>query len=148
MSEHYFAKHIKGFHYTSYLAGVNATFAEVVSAGCKKLALSSPLTEEQFEAVRHATEEAAEEYNVCLYVERELLVTLMFPRDIAKNKIVILIAHDEGVLREYLDLKAYKMRHIESGTLTREVEVEIAHRFGKLLSYDDGSIMRLLMKWG
>jgi hypothetical protein len=146
MPEHHLAKHVAGFHHPSYLVGINTAFAEVVGAGCKRLALSSPLTDEQFKAVYEGTKASAEEYKTTLHVEKDLLVTLLFPADIAKGLTVILIAHDEGVIKEYKNLKALRSRHQKAGTLTREVELEIARSFGKLLSYDDASIERLTKK--
>lgn len=148
MSEHYLAKYVEGFHHNSYLVGVITSFCEVVSAGCKKLALSSTLSEGDYGAVFSATQRVAEEYNVQLYVERDLLATILFPRDIAKTKIVILMAHDDDVLNKYKELKAFKERHQRNGTLTRDIEVEIARSFGELLSYDEKSIERLILKNG
>jgi len=148
MSEHYLAKYVMAFHHPSYLVGINTSFCEVVSAGCKKLALSSTLDEEQYNAIWAATQKVAKEYIVQLYVERDLLTTILFPRDIAKNKIVILMARDNNVINEYKEIKALKERHQENGTLTRETEKEIAHRFGALLSYDEESIKRLINKNG
>jgi hypothetical protein len=120
-------------------------FAEVVGAGCKKLALSSPYSREMAAKMVPITEYAANEYNVKLMVETDLLVSKLFPRDIAKNKTVILIAHDQSVLDEYLMLKQLKKDSNKKGN-PNVLEMEIAQRFGSLLSYDEKTINRLLSK--
>ena len=50
---------------------------------------------------------------------------------------------DESALQEYLDLKAEKERAIAAGTYA-ECRKDIARRYGKLLSYTDEGIQRLL----
>jgi hypothetical protein len=147
MSDHPLSKIIEGFDLHSYYAGINMAFAEVVGAGCKKLALSSPYSHELAEVMLPASEYAAEEYNVKLMVEPKLLVSKLFPRDVAKDKTVILIAHDQSVLDEYLTLKKLKERSDAEGN-PEELELEIARRFGILLSYDDETINRLLATHG
>jgi hypothetical protein len=147
MSDHPLCKILPNFDSHSYHAGINMAFAEVVGAGCKQLALSSPYSKEYAEEMMAATEYAAKEYNVILYVEDDLLVSKLFPADVAKDKTVIFIAHDQGVLDEYAALKALKKESNEKGN-PDEIEFEIAKRFGKLLSYDDASIERLLSKHG
>ena len=147
MSEHPLNKVIEGFHLHSYYAGINMAFAEVVGAGCKQLALSSPYSHEVAEQMLPATESAAKEYNVKLMVESDLLRSKLFPRDIAKDRTVILIAHDQSVLDEYMTLKKLKKTSDESGN-PEDLELEIAQRFGALLSYDEATINRLIAKNG
>ena len=147
MSNHPLSKIIPGFNLHSYYAGINMAFAEVVGAGCKKLALSSPYTHKVAEEMLPATEHAAKEYNSKLFVETDLLVSKLFPRDIAKDKTVILIAHDQSVLDEYMTLKKLKQKSNEKGN-PEDLELEIAQRFGALLSYDEKTINRLLAKYG
>ncbi len=90
-----------------------------------------------------ATRHAAKEYNTLLYVEPDLLVTKLFPRDIVKDKTVILIAHDQSVLDEYHALKKLKIESDDKGN-PDEIEDEIARRFGVLLSYDEATLKKLL----
>ena len=147
MSKHPLSKFIEGFHLHSYYAGINMAFAEVVGAGCKQLALSSPYSHEVAEQMLPATESSAKEYNVKLMVEPGLLRSKLFPRDIAKDLTVILIAHDQSVLDEYLTLKKLKETSDETGN-PENLELEIAQRFGALLSYDEATINRLIAKNG
>jgi len=147
MSNHPLSKIVPGFNLYSYYAGINMAFAEVVGFGCKQLALSSPYSREMAEAMLPATEHAAEEYNCKIMVEPDLLTSKLFPRDIAKDKTVILIAHDQSVLDEYMALKKLGQKSDETGN-PEELEIEIAQRFGALLSYDEETINRLLAKNG
>lgn len=147
MTDHPLSKILPNFDSHSYHAGITMAFAEVVGAGCKQLALSATYSHEYAKEMMAATEYAAEEYNVVLHGESDLLVSKLFPADVAKDKTVILIAHNQGVLDEYAELKALKRESNEKGN-PDELEFEIARRFGKLLSYDDASIERLLSKHG
>jgi len=134
---------IRGFHAHSYYAGVNTAFAEVVAAGCKRLALSSPYDRETAELMREPTRIAAREYGVELQEETDLLVTRLFPRDVAAGKTVFLIARDEAVLAEYAELKEMRRRCDANGCPEQD-ELEIAWRLGRLLSYSDEKIRGLL----
>ena len=147
MTDHPLSKFLTGFDLHSYHAGINMAFSEVVGAGCKQLALSSPYSHEYAQEMLGATKHAAEEYNTHLYVEPDLLVTKLFPKDIAKDKTVILIAHDQSVLDEYQALKALKIESDERDN-PDEIENEIARRFGVLLSYDEATLERLLATHG
>ena len=144
MSEHPLNKIIPDFSLQSYYAGITMAFAEVVGAGCKKLALSSPYSHEMAEKMLPASRLAADEYNVVLMVEPDLLVTKLFPSDVAKGKTVILIAHDQTVLDEYNELKKLREKSNKMGN-PEKLELEIARRFGALLSYDEETINRLMV---
>jgi hypothetical protein len=144
MSEHPLNKIIPGFSLQSYYAGITMAFAEVVGAGCKKLALSSPYSHEMAEKMLPASRLAADEYNVVLMVEPDLLVTKLFPSDIANGKTVILIAHDQTVLDEYNELKKLREKSNKMGN-PEKLELEIARRFGAFLSYDEETINRLMV---
>ena len=51
------------------------------------------------------------------------------------------------VLDEYMELKRLKEKSDSQG-MPEELELEIARRFGKILSYDDNAIERLILKNG
>ena len=147
MSDHPLSLILPTFDSHSYHAGINMAFAEVVGAGCKKLALSATYSHEYAKEMMEATEYAAKEYNVLLQVEPELLVSKLFPTDIAKDKTVIIIAKNQGVLEEYAALKTMKKESNEKGN-PDELENKIAVKWGKLLSYEDAKIEELLSKHG
>lgn len=145
MVSHPLKEIIPGFDIVSYYAGITTAFAEVVNAGCKKLALSSPYEYDLVEKILPATRYAAKEHNVKLMIEPDLLVSNLFPKNIAKDKTVILIARDQSIIDEYLSLKELKQRSIEEG-FPEKLETDIARRFGLLLSYDEETINRLINK--
>lgn len=144
---HPLSKIIPDFDLHSYYAGINMAFTEVVGMGCKQLALSSPYSKEMAEKMIEATEYAAKEYGAVLLMEPDLLVSKLFPADIAKDKTVILIAHDQSVIDDYMMLKKLKQYSNEEGN-PDDLETEIAQRFGALLSYDEATINRLIAKNG
>jgi hypothetical protein len=143
LSPHKLDELVEDFHLISYYSGVNASFAEVVKLGCKKLALSSPYTDEEFKMMIEPTKQIAKDNGISILVERELLKTMLFPHDIAENRAVIMMAHNQSVLDEYAALKELKKESDTKGNPV-ELELEIAKRFGKLLSYNDANIKRLL----
>ena len=143
MSEEKIAEHIDEFNVESYYSGVIMAFSEVVAAGCKKLALSNPLSGDMAQAMYKIAEIAAEEYGVEILLEPDLIVTRLFPGDVAKDKSVILIAQSQGVVDEYLALKQLKENSNATGN-PHDIEEMIAKRFGHLLSYSDTKIEKLL----
>ena len=122
---------------------MDSTSTEFVSYGCKKLALSATLSEEELAVLLPHAKQKAEEYGIPIYVENDLLVTKLFSPTVAEGKTVILFAYNQDVLDEYYAIKAYREKAIEEGC-SEDVEEELAWRFGRLLSYTDETIERLL----
>ncbi len=137
------AESIDGFNLTSYYAGSISTVAEFVGSGCKKLGLSAVYDDKMLEKVLPYAKDQAEEYGTPYYVEDDLLVTKLFPADIAKGFTVILFAYEQAVLDEYFALKQKRKDSIANENLA-DVEFEIAWAFGRLLSYTDKKIEALL----
>ena len=132
----------------SHQLGAMTAFAEVVDNGCKRLALSSPMTGEQFDSVIDEIREIAGNRGLILHVDDEFLETVLFDHEPIRGKTVIHIVAEQSTVDEYNGLKEKKRAREEAGTLTDEVELEIAWGLGRLLSYDDASIRRLLSKRG
>lgn len=78
-----------------------------------------------------------------LYRESSLLVTDLFPADVAKGKDVLLI-YQGGTLDEYLALKAEAAALEQAGEYTGKAREAIARRFGRMLSYPAWRINELL----
>lgn len=142
-TEHRLSKVIDGFHLYSFYAGSISTAAEFVSSGCKKIALSSPFTDEELAVMIDIAKIESEKYGVPIYVEKDFLTTNLFDAAFTEGKSVIFIAQNQETLDEYFELKKFKQQAIDRGNLA-DVEDEIAWRFGRLLSYDDDAIKRLL----
>jgi len=138
----------RNIDWRSYQLGVISAFAEVVDNGCKRLALSSPMTREQFDSVIDDIREIAANRGLILYVDGDFLETILFDHEPIRGKTVIHIVAEQATVDEYLGLKEKKRKHREAGTLNQEVELEGAWGLGHLLSYDDDSIKRLLEKRG
>ena len=132
----------------SHQLGAMTAFAEVVDNGCKRLALSSPMTGEQFDSVIEEIREIAGNRGLVIHVDDDFLETVLFDHGPIRGKTVIHIAAEQATVDEYNGLKERKRAHEEAGTLTDDAELEIAWGLGRLLSYDDDSIRRLLGKRG
>jgi hypothetical protein len=130
----------------SYNLGMIYAFAEVVGSGVKRLGLSPPLTEEEYENIIDDTRLIAEEYGVTLHTDRDFLETLLFNPEYTRGRIVIHLADSGETLDEYLRLKERKRRLEESGQLTRMKEEEMARSLGALLSYSEEAVDGLLEK--
>jgi len=128
----------------SYQLGMIYAFAEIVGSGCKRLALSPTLTEDQFDAIWDDLKLIVEEYSLVLEIDDDFLVTRLFNPEYTRGKRVIHIAAEKATLDEYGRLKELRRRSIEGGVLTDEVELELAWGLGKLLSYSDEAIRGLL----
>lgn len=143
--EHRLSGVIEGFHLYSYYAGTVFAAAEFVASDCKQLALSSPYSEKDLETMLGLVRMAADEYGLPIYVEKDFLTTPLFSHALTEGKAVILIARNQGVIDAYLALKEQKRKAMEQGELA-EIEEELAWSFGRLLSYSDDVIRRLLQE--
>ena len=89
----------------AYELGTIGGFAELVNSGVKTLAMSEVLPPAEMTAMLPEAEKVAARNNVKLYRESRLLVTDLFPADVARDKDVLLI-YQGGTLDQYLALKA------------------------------------------
>ncbi|NBJ90762.1 hypothetical protein [Acutalibacter sp. 1XD8-36] len=128
----------------SYQLGAADCFCEMVRAGVKRIALSHPCdTKEERDSFLSEFDKLCEKYGVCYYVENESFLTDLFPLSLNQGKFNVIFYQDETVLQEYLGLKAEKGKAVAAGKYANCRE-EIAWRYGKLLSYTDEGIQRLL----
>jgi len=127
----------------SYNLGGIGAFAEMVGAGVKQLALSAPLSPSEMDALVEEATRIAAENGANVYRETDFMVTALFPAELTDGKHVLLIYKDE-TLQEYWDLKAERARLIEADGYVGEARLDIARRFGALLSYSDERIDELL----
>lgn len=130
----------------SYQLGMITAFAEVVAAGVKKLGLSPPLDPEKVDQLMMGAEKVAKAHGVSLYLEKDFLTTDLFDPEFTRDKHVILIYEDPQVLDAYLALKAEKEELLKAGKFQGERRKEIAKKLGRLLSYQEDRIDRMLSK--
>ena len=100
----------------SYRLGGLSTFAEMVRVGVKTLALSAAMTPDEMDAFVGDAERIAQKEGVLLYRETDLIVTGLFPADVAAGKHVLLI-YKGATLDEYLALKKRKSELVETGLI-------------------------------
>jgi len=123
--------------------GTIGGFAELVRSGVKTLALSEVLPPADMDRLWPEAQKVAERNQVQLYRERSLLVTDLFPADVAKDKDVLLI-YQGHTLDDYLALKAEAQALEKAGAYQGRAREAIARRFGRLLSYPTWRINELL----
>lgn len=129
----------------SYQCGVIDCFNEMVRAGLKKIALSHPADSA---VVRDGwlpfSREICQKYKTQFYIEDDPLITDLFPVSLNRGKYNLIFYKDTAALREYLDIKSEKKRLLEDNLYCGKARTEIAFRFGRLLSYPDEGILRLM----
>lgn len=129
----------------SYACGVMDAFNEVVKAGVKKLALSHPFVwDDHAEALIEEAKKIASKYGNQMKVEKELLITDLFPYSSNRGKTVILFYKDEAVIEKYFSLKEEKKALLAKDGYCKEARKRIAVEFGHLLSYSDEAIEKYL----
>ena len=138
---------IPDFSLLSFMAGTCLAFSEAVGFGVKQLALSSVYDDEELEVMLKVIDYASKRFGTVYKPEPNLLESKLFPRDIARGKTVVLIAHDQSVLDEYAELKELRVESDAKGN-PEKTELEIVGRFGRLLSYDEAAITGLIAKHG
>ena len=138
---------LPNFDKMSFMSGACLAFSEAVGFGVKQLALSSVYTTEELEYMLQVIDYGSKRFGTVYLPEPNLLESKLFPRDIARGKTVVLIANNQGVLDEYAELKQMRVESDAKGN-PEEMELEIARRFGRLLSYDDKSVEGLITKHG
>ena len=127
----------------SYNLGIMGGFAEVVRLGVKKLALSEVMSPEEMDGVMEDAEIIAKRNEVLLWRETDFLVTDLFPANVAEGKHVLLI-YTGDTLDEYLAIKSDKVALIASNQYSGQARIDIARRFGRLLSYPEAIIDDML----
>lgn len=131
----------------SYQLGVMDCFCEMVAAGLKRLAMSHPCeTKEERDSYLEEVKKLCQQYEISFYAEDDPLLTPLFPESLNKGKYNYLFFRTQDVLEEYLQLKACQKEALEKGIYTEQKAKETAVCFGKLLSYPEDGIARLLQK--
>jgi len=130
----------------SFQLGMINCFVEMVACGVKKLALSPPISPEDYETIAKASEEIVEGFGIKSYLEKSLLITYLQTEEFTKGKWSILYYEDDDVFEAYMELKEKKQRLERSGQYDRNARKEISREFMMLLSYPDEKIQEKLLK--
>ena len=131
----------------SYHLGAADCFCEMTAAGVKKIALSHPCnSKEERDSFLEDFDRLGVKYNVKYYPEDDPLLTDLFPVSMNKGKHNVIFYCEDRYLEAYLQLKRDKQEMLDNGTYTGDNRKQLAIRYGKLLSYTDEGIERLLNK--
>jgi hypothetical protein len=115
-------------------------FVEMVACGVKKMAISPPVSPQDYELVAEASDKIVEGFGIKSYLEKSLLITDLQPAEFTEGKWAILYYEKDDVLNSYLDLKKRKHELEQSGQYDEKARKEISREFGRLLSYPDEKI--------
>jgi hypothetical protein len=124
----------------SFQLGMINTFVEMVACGVKKMAISPPLTPEDYHTIKEVSDEAAAKFQIKSYLERSLLITDLQSEEFTRGKWSILYYEDDEVLQKYINLKEKKRQLEESGQYSSSDRKEISRDFMRLLSYPEEKI--------
>lgn len=130
----------------SFQLGMINCFVEMVACGVKKLALSPPISPEDYEAIGKASEEIVKGFGIKSYLEKSLLITDLQSEEFTKGKWSILYYEKDEVLKAYLALKDKKHQLEKSGQYDKKARKEISREFMRLLSYPEDKIEDKLSK--
>lgn len=131
----------------SYQLGSISSWSEAINVGIKELALGSPATPAETDALIGEAEKIAGRFGISVYREPELLVTDLFPASITEGKHVLLL-YRQPTLDKYLALKQRKAALVEAGEYSGSAREGIARDFGRLLTYPDSVIDEKLARAG
>lgn len=133
-------------HY-SYALGVMDCFCEMVASGLKTLAMSHPCdSKEERDGYLADVKKLCTQYEILFYPEDEAFLTDLFPEELNKGKYNYLFFRTGDVLERYLELKKRQKELLEKGAYTQMERYGIARAFGRLLSYPEKGIERLIRK--
>ncbi len=131
----------------SYQLGVMDCFCEMVANGLKKLAMSHPFADRrERDSYLAEVKRLCGQYGILYYAEDEAFVTELFPRKMSEGMCLFLFFRTQEVLEEYRELRERQRRLMAQGTYTVQAAQEIAREFGRLLSYPEDGIERLIRK--
>ena len=131
----------------SYHCGFIDCVNEMIRAGVKPLALSRPMdSREERDALVPFARESCRRWGNRLYIEDKPLLTDLFPVSMNQNRHNILLYRADHVLEQYLRLKERKRALLEEKAYFGGNRAQIAWEFGRLLSYPEEDIRRLIAR--
>jgi hypothetical protein len=130
----------------SFQLGMINCFVEMVACGVKKLALSPPLSPEDYTKIEDASNKIVRGFNIRSYLEKSLMVTDLQTDDFTRGKWSVLYFKDDGVLETYRQLKNKKKELEDAGLYDKAASKEISRQFMRLLSYSEDVIEEKLSR--
>lgn len=130
-------------------AAPSTVFARWCAPGVKSLALSHPAdSRAERDALIPFAHDACQKYGVKLYPEDEPFLTDLFPVSLNRGKFNILFYRADHVIEEYIRLKERKAALLRAGAYFGGNRTQLATSYGRLLSYTDDAVRRLLAENG
>ena len=129
----------------SKVVGGMGCFNEMIACGCKNVALGHPTSDRALrdEHMIYAKEICRKRGTHCCE-ENGGFLTDLFPYSMNKDKYNILFYKDDSYRDAYFALKERKAKLVADGKYTGEARRQIAWEFGKLLSYSDEAIEKMM----
>lgn len=124
-------------------SGQVETFAEMVKSGVKPLALSPPLSPSEMDLFFAEATRIAEQYEIELYRESNLIETDLFSDSLIDSKEVLILYKGNSLLA-YQALKSEIEEAKSSGTYSADQKIAFSRRFGRLLGYPVSRINEML----
>ena len=121
-------------HFSFQLGMINC-FAEMVACGVKQLAISPPLSPEQYDIIAPCSDKIVNGFGIESYLENSLLVTTLQSPEFTRNRCSILYYKKKKTLDAYHALKEKQSRLIESDRYDAGARKEVSIAFMELLSY-------------
>jgi len=130
----------------SFEMGMINCFVEMVANGVKKLALSPPITPEDYDIICSLSENIVTGFGINSYLEKSLLVTDLQTEDFTKGKWSILYYDKDEVLDKYFEMKKKKQILQDSGKYDKKARQNLSAQFMRLLSYPEEKINKILAR--
>ncbi len=130
----------------SFQLGMINCFVEMVSCGVKKLAISPPLTPEDYKKIKNASDDIVKGFGIKSYLDTSLIITDLQSEEFTQGKWSILYYEEDSILETYLTLKEKKTLLEKAGQYDRKARKEISREFGRLLSYPEEKIEEKITK--
>ena len=130
----------------SFELGMINCFVEMVACGVKKMAISPPLTPEDYQLVEPLSKKMVQAFGIKSHLDKSLLITDLQTEDFTKGKWAILYYKDDRILEAYFNLKQKKEECERAGQYYKENRKKISREFMHLLSYPEDIIEKILAK--
>lgn len=124
--------------------GSMSTFCECIACGAKNLALGAPVTAQERDVHWEYALEIAKKRNLKCAKCDDALLTDLFPWPMNKGKHNIIFYAKDEYLEAYEALKQRKKALVASGEYHGRARYQLAYDYGKLLSYSDEAIHRMI----
>ena len=124
----------------SFQLGMINCFVEMVACGVKTMAISPPLTPDEYSRIEAASDKIVREFGMHSHLEKSLLITDLQSESFTRNKWAVLYFRDGATLDAYLALKTRQSELIESGKYDEQARKAVSRDFMQLLSYPDDVI--------